>query len=484
MTRIEDASDLEEIRQMLQAAIKLPEAFVPQKPTPHQALFQAAPQKEVFFGGSAGPGKSSGLLMAALQYVEHSAYRALIIRKTFADLDKPGALIPRSHEWLQGTGAHWNQQKHTWTFPSGATLTFGHMEHENDKYKYQGTEFHFIGFDELTHMTETKYLYLLSRLRAPKGMKGSTDIPLRLRATGNPGGEGHEWVKNRFVTLLDQEELEELGWDEEEIEEEMKSRSKRLYIPATLKDNPHLDYEEYSQQLRQLDSVTRAQLLNGDWEILPGGNLFRREFWDGRIHKELPRGVEFIRKVRYWDLASTDEEKCIKDKGEADYTASCLMALGDDGQCYVLEMTRDRLNPAAVERLVRTKAERDKSDGMNTIIWMEQEPGSSGVNTINFYGRYVLLGFPFFGDKPTGSKIERARPASSASELGFIHLIQGSWTQKFLNEASGFPLVTHDDMVDAFTGAFSKISSGAMIGRDYRKIKERNKHRKKKGLWD
>src|SRR5690606_25160798 len=97
-----------------------------------------------------------------------------------------------------------------------------------------------------------------------------------------------------------------------------------------------------------------------------------------------------------------------------------------------------------------------------TIIWMEEEPGSSGKNTIAMYGRYVLLGYPFYGDKPSGSKIERARPASSACENGAVFLIRGSWTNKFLNELVSFPVGQHDDMVDAFTGAFSKIATGAI----------------------
>jgi predicted phage terminase large subunit-like protein len=229
--------------------------------------------------------------------------------------------------------------------------------------------------------------------------------------------------------------------------------------------------------------VTRAQLLNGDWEIGEMGNLFRMEWFDNRVIEQVPRDVEIIRKVRYWDLASTDEEKVKNKKGAADYTASCLMGIGDDGNVYVLEMTQDRLSPLDVERLVKSKAQRDSIDGLGkTIIWMEEEPGSSGKNTIQMYGRYVLLGYPFYGDKPTGGKIERARPASSACENGAVYLVRGSWTKKFLNELIGFPVGQHDDMVDAFTGAFSKIAQGAIIGVNYKELKA--KKRPRKSLWD
>ena len=115
---------------------------------------------------------------------------------------------------------------------------------------------------------------------------------------------------------------------------------------------------------------------------------------------------------------------------------------------------------------------------------MEEEPGSSGKNTIAMYGRYVLLGYPFYGDKPTGGKIERARPASSACEHDSVYLIRGSWTKKFLNELIGFPVGQHDDMVDAFTGAFSKIATGAIIGMNYKEAQLQKKRRgQRRNLW-
>lgn len=469
---------IEDLHGILQEKLYLPEKYIPQKPTPHQMAFLLVPHYEVFFGGSAGPGKSSALLMAALQYVEQPNYNALILRRTFQDLAKADALIPRSKEWLMKSDAKWNETAKQWRFPSGATLTFGHMEDENAKYNYQGAAWHFIGFDEVTHFTETQYMYLHSRCR-----KADNDpIPLRVRATGNPGGIGHEWVKERFVTPPPVEEAT-FGMDEESTADYIEERKNMLFIPARLKDNPHLD-KDYEKQLKKLDPVTRAQLLNGDWEMTGEGNLFRKEWFDNRVIPNIPMGVDIIRRVRYWDLASTDEEKVKEKKGAPDFTASCLMGLGDDGNVYVLEMTQDRKTPLDIERMVRACAERDCNDGGSrgsTVIWMEEEPGASGKNTIQMYSRYVLLGFPFFGDKPSGGKIERARPASSACENGAIFLIRGSWTKKFINELVAFPVGQHDDMVDAFTGAFSKIASGAMIGVNYKAQKANNRQRK--SLW-
>ncbi len=460
-------SDVKALKNALR--LNLPEQYVPWKPTPHQAAFLLVPNKEAFYGGAAGGGKSIALLMAALQYVDQPGYNALLVRKTFKDLSQPEALIDISKEWLTNTDAKWNSSEHMWTFPSGAVLKFGHLESENDKYQYQGAAYHFIGVDELTQFPEGSFTYLMSRCRrrAGKGAAGS-HIPLRVRASANPGGIGHEWVKRRFIELPDDEEIEE---------GELEKFNDRIFIPSGLQDNPHLDQEEYRGMLEGLDLVTRRQLMNGDWNIAGDGNMFKREWFDNRIIPNVPHGVDLIRKVRYWDLASTDEEKAIKEKGDPDYTASVLQALGNDGNVYVLEVTRDRLTPAAVERLVRSKAERDGRTGI--AVWMEQEPGSSGVATIHTY-RKLMLGFNFRGDKPSGSKIERARTASAACENGLVYIIRGAKTKTFLNELEAFPVGAHDDMVDAFSGGIIKISESANIGMP----KKRQINRKKRGIWD
>ena len=139
------------------------------------------------YGGAAGGGKSSCLLMAALKYVHLPDYSAILFRRTYSDLSLPGALMDRANEWLRGTDAHWQDQKKTWTFPSGSTLTFGYLDNENAKYRYQGSNFDFVGWDELTQFTESQYRYLFSRLRRSAG----SDIPLRMRSASNPGGFGH-----------------------------------------------------------------------------------------------------------------------------------------------------------------------------------------------------------------------------------------------------------------------------------------------------
>ena len=222
---------------------------IPHAPTPKQAAFLILGGMEALYGGAAGGGKSEALLMAALQYVDVPGYAALLVRRRITDSSLPGALLARANEWMANSEARWNDSERTWTFASGATLTFGYLDRPQDKYRYQSSEFQFIGFDELTQFDEAEYTYLFSRLRR----RTDLDVPLRMRGASNPGGVGHDWVRRRFLL----QGLEEGRW----------------FIPARVDDNPHLDRAEYVRSLESLDPLTRAQLLEGDWDIGDDGLL-------------------------------------------------------------------------------------------------------------------------------------------------------------------------------------------------------------------
>ena len=226
--------------------------WMPQEALPWQHAALWTDHLEVLTGGAAGPGKSSFLLLAALQYVDVPGYSAIIFRRTFPELARPGGLMARSHEWLNKTDAHWDGNEKQWRFPSGATLNFGYLHHEFDKYKYSGSEFSYCGFDELTTFRQEDYTFLFSRLRKP-ATGPLSEVPLRMRAASNPGGIGHMWVKNRFMGP------------------EAKQRN-RIFIPARLGDNPHVDQKSYRMALSELDPQTMLQLLEGDWDARPPGN--------------------------------------------------------------------------------------------------------------------------------------------------------------------------------------------------------------------
>lgn len=209
---------------------------------------------EVLFGGAAGPGKTDCLIMEAARFVRYPRYRALILRRTFPQLQE---IIDRCWNYYPGKNAIYRAGEHRWYFPSGATVQLGHMQHENDKYNYQGKEYHFVGFDEVTQFTNTQYLYLHSRTRST-----IQEIPTRIRATTNPGGIGHLWCKDRFVDVANP--------GTPYIDPE--TGQSRVFIPAKVTDNPTLVENDpaYIARLKALPEIERLRLLDGVWDAFEG----------------------------------------------------------------------------------------------------------------------------------------------------------------------------------------------------------------------
>jgi predicted phage terminase large subunit-like protein len=397
--------------------------YITHVPEPPQQAFLLLDDREAFYGGAAGGGKSDALLMGALQYVDVPGFAALILRRTFAELVMPDAIMARSHEWLAGTDAIWNAGEHKWTFPSGATLSFGHVQHEMDRYNYQGSAFQYIGFDELTEFPEIVYRFIMSRLRR----LANFPVKPRIRAASNPGGLGHEWVKRRFI-----DEGQAHG---------------RPFIPARLGDNPHLDRDEYTATLMELDPLTRKRLLDGDWTVRPMGAMFRQEWF--KIVDTLPAPI--TRTVRVWDFAATEEEG----GNDPDYSVGCKMALLANRQLAILDVERFRRLAGDVEIAVERAAIRD---GRPVKVVVKQEPGSSGKTVVHYYTK-KLIGYTVKGVPDTGSKEDRAGPLASQAQIGNVLLMRGSWNTDFLDEAAQFPTKgVHDDQVDAAATGLSELT--------------------------
>jgi predicted phage terminase large subunit-like protein len=392
-------------------------------PSPKQALFLTVPSLEIFYGGAARGGKSVALLAGALQYVDRPRYAALLLRRTYADLAKPEALIDVSHQWLQGTGARWIGQEHKWIFPeTGATISFGYLDTEKDKYQYQSAAYQYIGFDELSQFSETQYTYLFSRLTR----LADSGVPLRMRAASNPGGVGHEWVKSRFVRPVSRNGFE------------------RVFIPARLEDNPGVDQEAYRKSLSQLDYVTRMQLEVGDWDIQPAGNMFKREWFE--IVEAAPAQAT---RTRAWDFAATE--------GGGDYTVGTRMSRTPSGLYYIEHVLRGQWSPRGVESVVLQTA---KQDATAVRIRMEQEPGSSGKMVVENWIK-LLAGYDVGAVPATGEKSTRWRPLSAQCEAGNVKLVQGPWVEPWLQEMERVPQEgQHDDQADSASIAFNELTVG------------------------
>jgi hypothetical protein len=369
--------------------------FIPQNPFGRQARFIIYPGEESFYGGQAGGGKSSALLMSALQYVEEKhipedqnklKYNALIIRRTLEDLDMPNAIMDRAKQWLlpkEDEGLLvWKDQKKRFIFNSGATLTFRYLSHNKHLNSYQGAELQFVGFDELTQFPENQYNYLHSRLRKLE----DSDIPIRMRGASNPGGIGHDWVKKRFV-------------DDD---------SKLPFIPSAYTDNQYLNQEEYSKQLDKLDELTRLQLKYGDWNaVLKTGLLVSRDSLNNSL-------ISYKNTYSTWqpsfctigiDPASTGHDK---------FAMSCLVYF-NNGNIVLVDL--DSTPSAYPEELLRNFIIRN-SHWNPYIINFEQEPGSDSAYALKHWQAILRdlvkkYGITVKNTQTSHSKYNRARPTAN-----------------------------------------------------------------------
>jgi predicted phage terminase large subunit-like protein len=403
--------------------------FCPEEPSITQKVFLRTYGIEALFGGAAGGGKSSALLMSALQYVDIPGYSAILFRRTFADLSLPGALMDRFKAWIDNyDDVHWNANSYVATFPSGARVSFGYLNNTNDYLRYKGSEFQFIGMDEVTEIRESDYRYLFSRLRRPANGPLS-EVPLRMRAASNPAPN---WVRQRFIV--------------EGIQDG------RIFVPSKLTDNPGIDALSYRQALSALDPIERRRLEEGDWWATTLGSLFERTSAIIIDSNEVPEITSSARVVRFWDLAATEPSNS---NPNPDWTVGTLM-LFDQGIAYVLDVKKARVKGEKVEQLVAQTA---YEDGKAVPIRMEQEPGSSGKMMVDQYARYVLPGFDFQGIRSTGDKLTRARPFAAAFANGNVRVIRAPWLTEWLDEFSSFPeACDHDDQVDSAVSAFTFLA--------------------------
>lgn len=268
------------------------------KPQPRQAAFQARSEYEALYGGAAGGGKTDAMLTEALRQIHIPHYKGLILRKEFPQIRE---LESRS-EYLYKIAcpkATYNTTTHTWRFPSGAKIIFGNMKTAKDKNKYQGQAYDFIGFDELEHFTWDEYSYMMSRNRPTKD-----GTIVYIRATANPGGIGHAWIKDRFVTaappetrIVSKTEIKTPEGETLIIEKD------RIFIPATVFDNKALlnNDPEYLGSLAMLPEADKQALLYGNWDSF-GGQVFREWINDPEHYKDMKwtHVIEPFEIPKYW----------------------------------------------------------------------------------------------------------------------------------------------------------------------------------------
>lgn len=182
----------------------------------------------------------------------------------------------------------------------------------------------------------------------------------------------------------------------------------------------------------------------------PGGGMFKVSMLT--IIEQMPSLTNMISVVRAWDKANTQD-------GGA-YTVGLKMYRFSSGKFIIADVKRGQWSTDERERIIKATAE---ADGPSVSIYVEQEPGSGGKESVEATIRN-LAGFKVYADRPTGDKVFRADPASVAVNNGDVLLLNSSWNYEFIEELRNFPFSTYKDQTDAFSLAYAKLARRKLAG--------------------
>jgi len=462
--------------------MELPEQLKPH-PGPQKQFIDSTAQIAVY-GGQAGGGKTWALLAEAARYITVPRYGAVIFRRTSPQITNEGGLWDESmllYPQLNGIPRHTLD----WQFPIGeikargvntkdaANIGFRHLQYEKDKLTWQGSQITMLGFDELTHFTESQFFYMLSRNRSTCG------IHSYVRATTNPVPEDDPiggWV-NRLVSwwidpvsgLAIPERSGvirwfirlqgDLHWSDSKLDlierygrpdlcedhEEQTVRPKSFtFIPAKLSDNPALLSRDpmYRANLFALPEVERQRLAEGNWNAKVRAGLF---FKVGKIEiiEALPLELRYC---RAWDLAATD--------GAGDWTVGAKLGIDTAGMVYIADIRRGQWESGYRDQVIRQTSSLDGT----CRIRIPQDPAAAGKSEARRLS-LMLTGYDVKVCLVSGDKSTRATGFSAQLNVGNVKLLAGAWNQGLLQRLDAFPTKgIPDDEVDALSDAFNELT--------------------------
>lgn len=295
------------------------------KPQPGpQTAFLSSAADIVIYGGGAGGGKTWGLLMEPMRHISNPGFGAVFFRRSTVQIRNEGGLWDESAVLYPQVGGEPKEHTLSWSFPSGASVSFAHLEHDKTRFNWQGSQIPLICFDELTHFSAVQFWYMVSRNRSMCGVRPY------IRATCNPDADS--WVAELIAWWIDQDTGlpipersgviryfvrvgEDLRWADSPEElacytmlndagEQVPIPPKSLtFIPAKLTDNKALMAADpgYMASLLALPLVERERLLGGNWKIRPAAGLYFQRSWC-QIVDAVPTGTVFC---RGYDLGAT-----------------------------------------------------------------------------------------------------------------------------------------------------------------------------------
>jgi predicted phage terminase large subunit-like protein len=384
------------------------------KPTTKQKEFHQSTEDrvaEVLYGGAVGGGKSVAIIMDALKYAFiYQGSSLIIFRRTYPELE--ASIIKKCMEFYPITLYKYNDSKKRITFINGSTLSFGYLKNSDDWTRYQGGEYSYIGFDELTHFDEENFNLVLTRLRNDKS------YPNLVRCTSNPIPY-QEWVKQRYVLSKDKD---------------------RLYIPATLKDNPYLDTDEYAKRLSTLPNVQKEALLEGNWDLFFGEVFNKKDFVImAKDDYNLVTTPNMIN-IMAVDIAITT-------KDSSDYSAISIGSVDENNNLYIHDVLQLKLNS---HKLMLKIIETAKEYNIGYIAI--EDSAISKVFIENLESLIMTRNLPLIIDKisPAGRNKEARIQQYMLSQINQRRLYFVEQVPKELYiEAINFPNSKHDDCLDS-----------------------------------
>lgn len=429
------------------------------------------------YGGAAGGGKTSGMLIDAVRWKGRVGFGAVFFRRNHNQIFSQGGLWDESVKLYSGIcGAYPQLGRSRWVFRDKtgkelSKISFAHIERDDELRKWQGSQICGIYFDELTHFSEKIFFYMLSRNRSTCG------ITPYVRASCNPDSDSWvakfiDWWINPDTGYPIKERSGKIRWmmrrdnqlywadtrDELvsrfhlETPEEKQEPKSVTFIASTIYDNQILlkTNPSYLANLKALPVVERERLLSGNWKIKPAAGLYFKRTQLCGILKNVPQDV--VSWARAWDLAATSEDE----GGEPAYTAGVLMGKRRDGSYVVADVVNVRMSAGEVRSLIKLTAESDRAKYKNVHIRLPKDPGQAGKDQAQNYIKF-LTGFSVKAVAETGSKETRAEPVASQWQAGNFYVVYGDWNDAYLDQLESFPMSRFKDMVDATSAAFREL---------------------------
>ena len=406
--------------------------------------------------------KTWSILIEPIRHVRNGQFGSVIFRRTIPEITNEGGLWDEAEKIYPLFGAKSNQNDRQYTFPSGARVTFAHMQHEKDRLSWKSAQIPLIQFDQLETFSESQFFYMASRNRSMCGVRPY------IRATANPepgwladfldwwiGDDGYAILERSGAIRWMIRENDVTFWadnfDELQSDHPESTPKSVTFILSTIYDNQILlDADPgYLANLQSLNFIDRERLLGdgkrgGNWKIQPAaGKLFNKS-WFGIVEAAPAGGTE----IRFWDFAATA-------KKQADFTASMKGKIVN-GVVYLLDMTNEQTEPADTDTNMKNLAAQDTK---LCRVRFEKEGGASGkrdaVNIVKFMAGYDCRGIP-----PQGDKVTRAKPLAAQALAGNVKLVKGPWNNDYLIHMHGQPDLPNDDIMDASSGLYNELIKG------------------------